>query len=70
MNQNKHPLGWRKSSASGTGNCVEVAIAGESILVRDTKDRAGSVLTFTESEWTAFLQGVNGGEFSPEVLRE
>ena len=59
---------WTKSSFSGTGNCVEVAVDGDSILLRDTKDRAGAVLTFTEAEWQAFLLGVNAGEFAPETL--
>ena len=39
---------WRKSSYSGDngGECVEVASA-EAVLVRDTTDRNGPVLTFT-----------------------
>ena len=38
---------WRTSSYSGSngGQCVEVA-ASDRVLVRDTKDRAGAVLTF------------------------
>src|SRR5690242_5195529 len=53
----KHPsLAWRKSSASAQGNCVEVAVDGDRVLLRDTKDQgAGAVLTFTEAEWQAFL---------------
>jgi Domain of unknown function (DUF397) len=48
-------LNWRKASYSGTngGNCVEVAASG-SVLVRDTKDREGAVLTFTPDAWAAF----------------
>jgi hypothetical protein len=65
----QRPLRWRKSSASATGNCVEVAVAGESVLVRDTKDRGGAVLAFTEAEWEAFLVGMNAGEFTLGVLR-
>ena len=57
-------LAWTKSSFSGTANCVEVAVAGDSVLLRDTKDRAGAVLAFTTAEWQAFLLGVNAGEFS------
>jgi Domain of unknown function (DUF397) len=55
---------WRKSRASGaSGNCVEVALTSTGIWVRDTKDRPGPVLRFTELEWDAFLQGVRAGEF-------
>ena len=46
---------WRKSSYSGDngGECVEVAAAG-AVLVRDTTDRGGSVLTFTAVAWREF----------------
>lgn len=63
------PISWRKSTASAQGNCVEVGAAGDRILVRDTKDRSGSVLSFTPAEWRAFLTGVDSGEFSIETLR-
>jgi Domain of unknown function (DUF397) len=54
---------WRKSSASGNSNCVEVALTDEHVWVRDTKDRRGPVLHFTAREWAAFVQGVRQGEF-------
>jgi Domain of unknown function (DUF397) len=46
---------WRKSSHSGPngGECVEVAAAG-AVLVRDTADRGGPVLTFTADVWRVF----------------
>ena len=46
---------WRKSSYSGSngGECVEVATT-EAVLVRDTADRSGPVLTFTADVWQAF----------------
>ncbi len=65
-----HPLNghlneaWRKSSYCGTGACVEVAMAGEDIAVRDSKDASSPVLKFTIDEWKAFVAGVNAGEFS------
>ena len=31
--------------------------------MRDSKDPAGPVLTFTRAEWRAFLGGMRGGEF-------
>ena len=53
-----------KSSYSGTGNCVEVArgLNGR-VLVRSSTDRTGPHLSFTESEWAAFIRGVKGDEF-------
>ncbi|MEV4213239.1 DUF397 domain-containing protein [Micromonospora sp. CA-249363] len=52
-----HPR-WRTSTRSGDtgGACVEVAdnLPGV-VLVRDSKDRSGPVLTFSPSAWTGFL---------------
>jgi hypothetical protein len=71
MNPDSRPLRWRKSSFSASGNCVEVAVDGHSVLLRDTKENgAGPVLTFTESEWRAFLLGMDAGEFALDRLRE
>lgn len=51
--------GWRKSSYSGNGggNCVEVAASG-SVLVRDTQDRAGAVLSFDAETWRKFVKSI------------
>jgi hypothetical protein len=50
---------WRKSSHSGSngGECVEVATAG-TVLVRDTADRSGPMLTFTADAWRAFTAAI------------
>lgn len=63
-------LSWRKSSASASGDCVEVADSSSSILVRDSKHRYLSALAFTYPEWQQFLVGVRGGEFDLDRLRE
>jgi Domain of unknown function (DUF397) len=54
---------WRRSSASDTTTCVEVAFAGPSVLVRHSRNPGGPTLSFTLPEWTAFLAGVRNGEF-------
>jgi len=59
---------WRKSSASGSGDCVEVALQGEAVIVRDSKRGDSNILEFTHSEWGAFLLGVRSGEFDLEAL--
>lgn len=46
---------WRKSTASNSGGCVEVAIAGGAVLVRDSANRGGPVLGFATVAWSAFL---------------
>ena len=59
------PVAWRKSRASANGppNCVEVAFVDDSVLVRHSHNPSGPVLTFTHSEWQAFLTGTHNGEF-------
>jgi Domain of unknown function (DUF397) len=51
---------WRTSSYSGNngGQCVEAGSASGHVLVRDTQDRAGSVLAFTPSAWRDFAARV------------
>lgn len=49
---------WRKSTRStAQGNCIEVAdnIPG-TVLVRDSKDHTGLVLTFGPGAWAAFVK--------------
>lgn len=57
---------WRKSQlSSNQGSCVEVGTCDcDEILVRDSKDRGGPVLSFTPKEWNAFLDGAVKGEFN------
>ena len=59
---------WHTSSASGGGECVEVRFAVERVQIRDSKNRHGALLAFTQDEWRAFLIGVRIGEFDvPEA---
>ena len=54
-------LTWVKSTYSGSqgGNCVEVAVGGQGgILVRDTKNRGGAMLTFTGNRWRRFADSL------------
>lgn len=57
---------WKKGSRSngnGGNNCVEVAMLGEGIAVRDSKNQTGPALMFTQAEWTAFVDSAKDGEF-------
>jgi hypothetical protein len=56
---------WRKSSASTTDECVEVAFLHDAVLVRRSREPAGPTLQFSRAEWAAFVAGVRNGEFSP-----
>jgi len=57
-------LVWRKSKASESGNCVEVASRGESVLIRHSQDPSGPLLSFSPPVWIAFLEGARGGELN------
>ncbi len=56
---------WFKSSrSSANGQCVEVATNLPGVVaVRDTKNRDGGTLVFTDAEWAAFVAGAKDGEF-------
>jgi hypothetical protein len=54
---------WRKADISGTDHCVEVARADDTIGIRDSKNRAGVVLEFSQPEIDAFVRGIKDGEF-------
>jgi hypothetical protein len=59
------PARWFTSSFSGSnGNsCVEVAIADQTVAVRDTKDRTRPALTCSATAWDAFLTATRAGRF-------
>nr|WP_084298145.1 DUF397 domain-containing protein [Actinoplanes friuliensis] len=50
-------------SRCADGACVEVALDGEDVLVRDSKRTDGPSLKFSRSEWAAFQDGILAGDF-------
>jgi hypothetical protein len=48
---------WRKSSHSGNGggDCVEISSARTGVLVRDTTNRAGTVVALPAAAWRTLL---------------
>jgi hypothetical protein len=56
-------LTWRKSSASQEKTeCVEVAVEGRSVLVRDSRAPSGGMLVLGAHEWRALLGRIMDGE--------
>jgi hypothetical protein len=51
---------WRTSTYSGSngGECVEVATRSGRVLIRDTKNRNGSVLQVSPAAWRTFASRV------------
>jgi hypothetical protein len=56
-------LSWHRSTASdGGGGCVEVALWESSVLVRDSRDHAGTVLEFTPAQWLGLVRHIKDGK--------
>jgi hypothetical protein len=59
------PIGWQKSSYSGTqGDCVEVAAVDGTIRFRES-DTPAVVLAITPTALGTFLLALKTGEFGP-----
>ncbi|MBV9142275.1 MAG: DUF397 domain-containing protein [Pseudonocardiales bacterium] len=54
---------WRKSSYStDKANCVEVAVVGRVVALRDSKHPAGGAVIVTPRAWGAFTAAVRTGQ--------
>ena len=53
--RDSHERHWRKSAASAQGNCVEVSLGPDEVLVRDSKAPDGPVLYFSPHAWAEFI---------------
>lgn len=61
-------LNWRKARRSmGNGDCVEIASLGARVAVRDSKDPAGSILSYDTDTWRSFLAEARRGEADPAL---
>ena len=56
---------WRKSTASDSGGCIEVAAGRGLVLIRDSKDRGGAILGVSPVAWSCFLAGVHNRDDGP-----
>lgn len=56
--------GWRKASRSvNNGQCVEVGAARADIVVRDSADSSGSMLSYPVASWQLFLAAAKRGAY-------
>jgi Domain of unknown function (DUF397) len=53
---------WLRSSYCADAACVEVAMADDEVLVRDSKN-PDQALQFSRTEWSGFQDGIVNGEF-------
>ena len=56
-------LSWRVARYCNSGACVRVAADGASVLIGDSKNPAGPVLSYSRAEWDTFIAGVRQGDF-------
>jgi hypothetical protein len=56
---------WRKSSRSPDGppGCLECAMVGDRVGIRDSHDPTGVMLVFGHRAWSDFVAGVKLAEF-------
>jgi Domain of unknown function (DUF397) len=59
--KDRNELTWRTSSRSGGGQCVEIAIDGEHVYMRHSKDPAGPILTFDREAFRDFIAYLKTG---------
>lgn len=56
-------LDWRKSSYTARDECVEIAKAGGSAAVRDSKDPHGAQLRVPTGSWQSFVTQLKEGHY-------
>lgn len=58
------PVTWRRSSACGVTDCLEVAwLMDSQVALRSTLAPQVGPVVCTREEWAAFIAGVKAGEF-------
>jgi len=69
MSGSKSFVAWRKSTASNSGGCVEVAATADgSVLTRDSKNPLGAMLQFPGSTWTQFMAAARDGNYDTKRM--
>ena len=49
---------WQRSSFCSSGACVEVAMVGDDVAMRDGKNTDIPALVFSKADWNTFLDQV------------
>ena len=56
-------LVWRTSLTCNGGECIKVAASGQAILIADSKQAEGPILSYSHTEWREFVTGIKNGDF-------
>jgi hypothetical protein len=60
---------WRKSSwSSYNGECIEVGLVRDRVVVRDSKRPEQGVVAYSASHWRSFLAQVKHGSSADQLL--
>jgi Domain of unknown function (DUF397) len=61
---------WRRSRSSpdDSDNYVEIAVVGDEVLMRHSKDPDGRILRFSAESWNAFLAAIRAGEMDSDQI--
>lgn len=66
LNSSPDGLEWRRSSRCNSGACVEVAWSDDTILVRESGNPGGDVLSIGARVWQEFISAIRDGRFGTE----
>jgi hypothetical protein len=62
-------LSWRVARKCDGGSCIRVASSADMIVIGDSKNPDGLLLSYSRSEWAAFVEGVRQGDFDDLMER-
>ena len=62
-------LKWTKSTRCESNTCVEIAVDGDNVLVRDAGDPDGTQLTFSRQVWTEFIDAIKAERLGGAMAR-
>jgi hypothetical protein len=54
---------WKVARRCNSATCIRVASQNDQILIGDSKNPSGPVLSYTRDEWNAFVEGIRYGDF-------
>ena len=54
---------WVRSTFCADSACIEVALIGGQVALRDSKHPEQPCLHFPLAEWTAFIDGIQAADF-------
>ena len=58
---------WRTTLSCNGGECIQVAASGQAILIADSKQPEGPILSYSHVEWQQFVTGIKNGDFDDLV---